>query len=379
MKLAFVTDSKFYTENGVWYCDLMNYDLIKKFRVHFDSITVIATARDEKMDCVKIDFNGVSVKVVPKITNPKNFIKSRKSIINTITAEVTESDAVFCRIYNGIIAQKAAKKLGKPVVTYFGCSYYESLMSIGSLHKKLAAPFAQWAFKKSAMESDNVIYCSPHLEKEYPTKGNVFIWTDIYREKCGDIFVEKRINADLTQKAEIKVALVGQIYNNIKGIDTAIRAISCLPPEFNLYLLGKGKPDKWVTLAKKLKVFNRIHFCGCLPGGKQVLNWLDTMDIYVQPSRTEGLPMATLEAMSRGLPVISSGVGGLSYVTLKELIHRTDDFKQMAHCIKSVAGDRELYKKAVQFSLNEVQKYSTDKHDRIFDSMCLALKNSKEN
>lgn len=122
MILAFVTDSKFYTENGVWYCDLMNYDLIKKFRRHFDKITVIATERNEKMDCVKIDFESVSVDVVPKITNPKHFVKSRKAIVEKITAAVTESDAVFCRIYNGIIAQKAAKRLGKPTVTYFGGS-----------------------------------------------------------------------------------------------------------------------------------------------------------------------------------------------------------------------------------------------------------------
>lgn len=241
----------------------------------------------------------------------------------------------------------------------------------------LAAPFAQRAFKKSAMESDNVIYCSPHLENEYPTKGNVFVWTAVNLEKCDDILKEKRINNDLTQKDEIKIALVGQIYNNVKGVDTAIRAISCMPSKFNLYLLGKGNEDKWIALAKNFKVADRIHFCGCLPGGKDVLNWLDSMDIYIQPSRTEGLPKATLEAMSRGLPVISSGVGGLSSITKKELISSVENFRFLAHLIQSVAENKDLYKEAVRFSFDESDKYQKDRLDKIFDRVCETLKGAE--
>jgi glycosyltransferase involved in cell wall biosynthesis len=42
-----------------------------------------------------------------------------------------------------------------------------------------------------------------------------------------------------------------------------------------------------------------------------VFDWLDAIDIYVQPSRQEGLPRALIEAMSRGLPAFGARTGGI--------------------------------------------------------------------
>ena len=49
---------------------------------------------------------------------------------------------------------------------------------------------------------------------------------------------------------------------------------------------------------------------GSLPHN-EVFEWLDTIDIYAQPSRQEGLPRALIEAMSRGLPAFGARTGGI--------------------------------------------------------------------
>lgn len=39
---------------------------------------------------------------------------------------------------------------------------------------------------------------------------------------------------------------------------------------------------------------------GVLPADQAVLDWLDEIDLYIQPSLTEGLPRAVIEAMDTG-------------------------------------------------------------------------------
>ena len=64
-----------------------------------------------------------------------------------------------------------------------------------------------------------------------------------------------------------------------------------------------------LNLAKKYRVENRVKFLGQVPH-KEVLKWLDNIDIYIHPSYTEGLCRSIIEAMSRACPIICSDVGG---------------------------------------------------------------------
>jgi glycosyltransferase involved in cell wall biosynthesis len=54
-----------------------------------------------------------------------------------------------------------------------------------------------------------------------------------------------------------------------------------------------------------------VEFRGALPVGEKVFAVLDASDLFVMPSRQEGLPRAMVEAMARALPCIGSAVGGI--------------------------------------------------------------------
>ena len=374
MRLAYIADTEFYEKNGKFYCHEMDYNMLKRFLRHFDSIVIIGRKRTTPNNHRLVDFPNVEVYAYDKFTSPAGSVKSYRKIKRHIEKAVKNSDAVYCRNFNGIIAQKLANKYSKPCVTFFGGSYYDSMRSMGKLHMTLAAPFAERAYKRSARNSSAVLYCAPYLKTEYPTNGRPYLWCDIELDNnCPADVKEKRLNTDLSFKNEVSIALIGQYYNDVKGIDTAIRALSILDKKYRLFVLGEGDRKKWINLAEKLGVQDRLFFPGYIAGMNLILKWLDTMDIYIQPSRTEGFGKASLEAMSRGLPLITSDKVEMGNHTNPALIHTVEDFRSLAGMIKRLTEDKAFYSEMSQYSFSAASNYTTAHFDTVFDEMCKEL------
>ena len=94
-----------------------------------------------------------------------------------------------------------------------------------------------------------------------------------------------------------------------KGVDVAVEALSFLPDDVVLVVLGEG-PERasLETLARELGVEARVFLPGRVP---DVAAWLKRADVYVQPARWEGFGLAVLEAMVCGLPVVATNVSSL--------------------------------------------------------------------
>lgn len=98
-----------------------------------------------------------------------------------------------------------------------------------------------------------------------------------------------------------------------KGIFEAIEAFCILKeefPEIRLRVVGEG-PDlqKAKKMVESLGVLDVI-FEGCLIGDELVRSF-ENSDLYLLPSRHEGMPTSVLEAMAFGLPVFVTKVGGI--------------------------------------------------------------------
>jgi glycosyltransferase involved in cell wall biosynthesis len=91
---------------------------------------------------------------------------------------------------------------------------------------------------------------------------------------------------------------------------TAIRALAALPPGFLIAFVGEGplRPEL-EKASSKAGIGDRCRFLGTRVDLPAILA---TADIYLQSSRIEGFGIACLEAMSAGVPVVASEVGGLA-------------------------------------------------------------------
>jgi glycosyltransferase involved in cell wall biosynthesis len=97
-----------------------------------------------------------------------------------------------------------------------------------------------------------------------------------------------------------------------KGADVTIRALTMLPAHVRLVLVGDGiEEEKLKTLVHELGLETRVMFVGRVDRA-EVTVYRQAADIFVGPSRSEGLGHAFLSAMASRLPVVTTQVGGIA-------------------------------------------------------------------
>lgn len=121
----------------------------------------------------------------------------------------------------------------------------------------------------------------------------------------------KSVSSENREDVGKTILFVGRLSKE-KGVDVLLNAYAQYYTEggeARLLILGDGPSrNECEQLASKLKLGNQVTFLG---HRNDVFSFYSQADVFVLPSRTEGLPMALLEAMALGIPVVASNVGGV--------------------------------------------------------------------
>jgi glycosyltransferase involved in cell wall biosynthesis len=135
----------------------------------------------------------------------------------------------------------------------------------------------------------------------------------------------------------ITVGTLAQLYKAPEVLIDA--AAACVRGGLDLALVvvgdGRHRPELEARAAA-LGIGERVRFLGHLPAGAAVRAALDRADVFVLPSRQEGLPRAMVEAMARGLPCIGSTVGGIPELLPVEDLVPPNDCAALARKIREV-------------------------------------------
>ena len=117
----------------------------------------------------------------------------------------------------------------------------------------------------------------------------------------------RNLRAELGLTPEDQLVLsVGNLYP-VKGHRYAVAALAALPRRVHLAIAGRGDlADALRRQAAELGVADRLHLLGLR---SDVSTLLTQVDLFVLPSVSEGLPLALLEAMFAGCPIVASEVG----------------------------------------------------------------------
>ena len=136
-----------------------------------------------------------------------------------------------------------------------------------------------------------------------------------------------------------------------KGFDTGIKAMSYIHIKYPDYVLNVyGKGDFWGLYGTMIKEYG-LDKCVVFHGlSNNILEDIATNQIFMFPSRVEGIPNMLIEALGLGLPCVGcdcppGGVRLLIGDNERGMLVEVDDSKKMADCVCSIIASEELANK----------------------------------
>lgn len=160
------------------------------------------------------------------------------------------------------------------------------------------------------------------------------------------------------KEGETLLFSVGELSNR-KNHQAVIRAMHALGrTDVHYMIAGVGKLENRLrALAEKLGLADRVHLLGYR---RDIYSLLKVCDIFCFPSYREGLPVAVMEAMACGVPMVVSKIRGNTDLIEENkggFLCRPDDHAAMAEHIQTLLEQPELARSFVQYNLEKIRGY----------------------
>jgi len=281
-------------------------EIIPRIKEDFD-ITVIAP----KFEGNKPEIEGVKIIQMPLLKIQFADTYFSRFQFKRIKRIVARHDIVFCQTIGtiGIAAIRAARKLRKPIISYMHIIEWELAPKSLKRFRWISRIFTRWLAKKLYNKCKLMLVPSTEVADELSMigvktmKSVVHLGTDTHKfmPPADKAAAKNKLGID---PKNIVIGYCGRISRE-KDLVTLYRAFTQLRKDNSdiiLMIVGSGITEHSVLFKDKRGVI--------MPGSvNDVVPYLQAMDIFVLPSLIETTSLATMEAMSCGLPVLSTRVG----------------------------------------------------------------------
>lgn len=365
MKLLYIYEHSIKRRGDKYYHPYLD-SILKGYEGFFTEITCITDIEEASDSDIDVDnlLNSTNRLFVPitKVTSIYDLMFSTKTNLNVIIEYIKSAEFIITKIPSeiGEMTVKIANKFNKILlVEMVGC-IWDALWN-HSIKGKIYAPYKFLKTRKSVKNAGNVIYVTQSfLQNRYPTKGLSIGCSDVKVNTVSkeqlDLKIKKIMNLKCTKT--LKLATLAGLDVRYKGQHNVIKAISILKKQgysFKYYLAGNGKGIFIKKMIKKYNLEDSVVILGSL-NHAEVFSLLDQIDIYIQPSKQEGLPRALVEAMGRGCPAIASNIGGIPELLSSEFLFNPSSINDLAVKLKNMTCDK--LAKAAQDNYNKSLDYS---------------------
>ena len=367
VKLVFAHDHFFYKINDQYYSNgSFSKEVLERYTNVFDEVVVVSRQKEITQYDDKLTLASTKNIRFVKIPN----FKTIKSILRIVEAkklidqEIKNCDCLIARLPSsiGTMAVKSAKKNNKPYLIEAVACPWDALWNY-NLVGKLLAPFSYLQMKYILLNSKYTIYVTNEfLQHRYPTRGKSVNCSNVALKEFNDKVIEARLKKinNIQKDSKIIIGTIAAVDVKYKGQQYVIKALGKLKKQgltnFEYQLVGGGDTAYLKSIAKKNNVEDQVKFLGSMPHN-EVFKWLDTIDIYAQPSLQEGLPRALIEAMSRAVPAFGARTAGIPELLDDEFIfsNTRKNIDEICKIVKSF--DKKTMSRQAKRNYEESKKY----------------------
>lgn len=295
----------------------------------------------------RIHYHEVDLEPYPLFKYPLYSIALTSKIIEVCESEKLDLLHVHYAIPHSISAYLSQQILEKKVrvlctlhgtdITLVGLqkSYY-SLVRFGILQSDALSSVSEYLKAKTLKEF--------HIDREITVIPN---FVDTQRFSPENSRLDCKPRSIFVQEEQEKIVMHISNFRPIKNLPTVLRVFHSIQKKIpsKLVLVGDGPEMATVrSLAKELGILSRIRFLGRVD---QVESILPCADIFLMPSYLESFGLALLEAMSCGVPTISSNTGGITELVehgKTGFVFDPEDVSAMAEKSIEILENHSLYK-----------------------------------
>lgn len=350
MDVLVVADGHYYRDDAgdVYVETTYDYNFYKRYLMAFDKVyAIVRTEKVSKAPEGRKKCSGPNVEFLdlPAYTGP---IEYAKNYFKLLKCAREYSKVTSCAIFRLPAATsnlmcRVFARTKKPFAVEIVVDPWENFApgSIDSLLRPLIRYSWTKIVKDMCIRANGASYVTnKYLQEKYPCKSilgyeNYFTGSYSSVELPDDSYGYPK---KYTTKSVWYISHIANSYTDYgKGHIPLMRAVKIVRDkgyDIRIRFIGDGpKKDDFLKFASDLGLIEAVDFLGRLPSGAEVKKEISKSDLFVFPTKAEGLPRGLLEAMSEGLPCLSSPTCGIPEILDKRFLYEYDDYEGFAQGI----------------------------------------------
>ena len=355
---------------------VLNEKIFNRYLEYFDEVIVFArvSKSNNVVKELKVNTDRLSFVEIPDFRGPKEMLMKSIKIVSKFRKACSDAEVIFLRapsmltifLYRFIPKNKITS-----VEFMMGATYF---IEDDSFIAKKVNKIIDNEAKKLVKKANATLYVTEEaLQKEYPPNAKAYEDSNDDYFTCGvsDVVIEKeylfeRLPMNSESNHFILIS-VGFMDSYRKGQHILIETVKILKDKgysIELRLIGEGKKkEEFEQLAKRLGLEKEVLFLGKISSRETLFQQLKESDIFLLPSKLEGLPRVIIEALSASLPVIASDVNGNSELVQSELLVQEFKASNYSEKIQELIENPVFYNDISKENYKKALDYLPDKLD----------------